>query len=114
MAESEAVLQSRIVKALRTRGYAPLHIPNEQVGCTAVRIGQLVAMGMMPGAPDLLVPIGEGKTIFMEVKTPRGIQSQQQKNFERLWCQKYGYEYRIVRSVDDALAFLEEKTNGKR
>lgn len=111
MEQKEAKIQRDIVKKLRSLGYVPIHIPNEQKYGNPVSTGQLITLGMIPGAPDLLVPLGDNRTVFMEVKAPDGRQSQQQKNFEKMWCEKYGYPYRIVRSVEDALNFLEEVKN---
>ena len=108
MRGEEAKIQVQIVKALRAKGYVPVHIPNEQAHGNAVATGQLITMGMIPGAPDLLVPLGRNRTIFMEVKAPKGRQSENQKAFQTGWCERYGYPYRIVRSAEEAIAFLEE------
>lgn len=51
------------------------------------------------GVPDIILIRG-GQFIGLEVKRPKGIQSDSQKEFERL-CLKNGASYFIVTSVDD-------------
>ncbi len=56
----------------------------------------------MNGVPDIIL-IKDGKFIGLEVKQPKGKQSDSQKIFENL-CIKNGAEYHIVTSLDDVLA----------
>jgi hypothetical protein len=51
------------------------------------------------GVPDIILVKG-GKFIGLEVKRPKGIQSEHQKTFEAD-CKKAGGEYYIITSVDD-------------
>ncbi len=55
---------------------------------------------LFTGLPDILCFTKEGKMIFFEVKSAKGIQSEQQKNFEEL-CLKSGVSYRLVRDVQE-------------
>ena len=43
----------------------------------------------------------------LEIKTGKAVQSKQQKNFEKMIKRLNGY-YGVVRSVDEAMTFLEE------
>lgn len=52
------------------------------------------------GTSDLIVFL-PGRTIFMEVKTEKGKMSESQVDFAEQ-ITKLGYQYRIVRSVDEA------------
>lgn len=56
-----------------------------------------------PGLPDIQVLSDGGFVIFLEVKTPKGRQSADQKMFQKR-CERIGAEYYIVRSVDDVKA----------
>ena len=62
-------------------------------------------LGMRPGVADLCV-IVEGKAHFLEIKTPIGIQSRDQRAFE-LHCGAAGCDYKIARSVEEAQAILK-------
>ena len=53
----------------------------------------------MNGVPDIIL-IREGVFIGLEVKTPKGRQSENQKNFETL-SKEAGAEYYVVRSIED-------------
>lgn len=56
----------------------------------------------MNGIPDIfLLPEG-GKIVFLEVKTPKGVQSANQKEFQKS-VEELGYTYHIVKSVDDVI-----------
>lgn len=62
---------------------------------------ELVRTGLYPGASDLLVFHTPSRPpLFIEVKTPSGIQSPNQKEFEA-HATSLGYEYYLVRSLED-------------
>lgn len=64
-----------------------------------------VGMGVHPGFSDLVV-LSEGRVLFLEVKSRRGRQSEDQLRFAAdVRAQGFGYE--VVRSVDDALQALD-------
>ncbi len=92
---SERALQYSIVKALRFLGYIVIHIPNQY------SLGRIRDAGVVAGAPDLIV-LKDGRVWFLEVKTEYGRLSRSQEEFaEQL--RSHGFEYHVVRSVDDAL-----------
>jgi hypothetical protein len=53
----------------------------------------------MNGVPDIIL-IKDGFFVGLEVKTPKGRQSDNQKDFEKK-CKEAGAEYYLVRSIDD-------------
>lgn len=55
----------------------------------------------MLGVPDINL-ISKGQYIGLEVKTKIGVQSQNQKEFQKN-CEKAGGQYYIVRSVNDVI-----------
>jgi len=62
---------------------------------------ELVRTGLYPGASDLLVFHHVGRPpLFIEVKTPSGIQSPNQKDFEA-HVTSLGMEYYLVRSLEN-------------
>ncbi len=63
--------------------------------------------GCKKGIPDILI-ITKGRTIAMEVKTPKGKQSPEQKVVEDSF-KKQGKEYHVVRSLEDAIKVLGYK-----
>jgi hypothetical protein len=60
-----------------------------------------------PGLADMTA-IKKGRVVQIEAKTPKGRQSDNQKNFEADWTGQGG-EYVIIRTVEDALKLNEEK-----
>jgi hypothetical protein len=78
------------------------HIPNQ-----ATR-GRYRYSGLLPGAPDLIV-IGNNRICFMEVKKHNGKQSPSQMVVQRM-IEERGFEYYVVRSVDEALSIVGHAT----
>lgn len=75
-------------------------------GFADMRDGSKVRFGVgSPGGSDL-IGVFRGRAIFVEIKTPTGRQSPEQKTFEQL-VQGKGGIYVIVRSIDDARALIE-------
>ena len=56
------------------------------------------------GVADIIV-IKDGKAIFLEVKQPKGRQSDDQKFFEKD-AKENGAEYHVVTSLDDVMGIL--------
>ena len=59
----------------------------------------LKATGTLAGVSDLIVLLPNAKCLFIELKTETGIQSDKQKDFEKL-VSDLGFEYYLVRSLD--------------
>ncbi len=59
------------------------------------------------GVADLM-PIREGRVMFLEIKTDSGKQSPAQKEFERR-VKRAGGEYHVIRDVDDLLPLGVER-----
>lgn len=108
----EADLQRAIVKALRLAlpFGAIVHASNNEIRGSsdwAKRQQALMkSMGLFPGFSDLIV-LSEGRVLFLEVKTPSGSMSADQRQF-RGAVERQGHGFAIVRSVDDALRALRE------
>lgn len=86
------------------------HVPNESVSKTKrdmLRIMKKKHLGMVSGAPDFII-VTSNKTIFIELKTAKGHQSEFQKMFQ-IWSEKNGISYHIVRNVEELKNIL--KTN---
>lgn len=95
----EALLQQQIVKTLRSRGLVVFSIPNER-NAGVSDAARMRATGLTKGAPDLVVLKDNARCVFLELKTPRGKRSPEQEAFAET-IQRLGFEYRLVRSVDD-------------
>ncbi len=57
-----------------------------------------LATGMLAGASDLVV-VQPNRVIFVEVKTDKGTQQENQKQFEAD-VKRLGFEYHVVRNLD--------------
>ncbi len=58
---------------------------------------RMKAMGVVPGVSDLIYLVGP---TFIEMKTPIGTQSKEQKRFQSL-VESLGYRYVICRSLEE-------------
>jgi hypothetical protein len=64
-------------------------------------------MGYMKGQSDLIVLKKGGFCIFAELKTKKGVQSPDQKEFQRK-VEELGFRYYIWRDVNDVAKFVKE------
>ena len=107
MRESEAMIQAKIVKFLQLNKIFCFSVPNELAGGgknAKIRTGRFVSLGLKKGVADLILWLGP-ETIYMEVKTPTGRQSDAQKRFQKR-CEDSGRRYVVVRSVEEVKSFL--------
>jgi hypothetical protein len=105
MKRAEDQIQAAIVNWLRTvlPGAIVLHLHNNPR--SKVDGARLKAMGLVKGAPDLLVCLPGGRGVFIEVKAPKGRVSPEQHGFS-FACQGIGWTWFVARSIDDvSLAF---------
>lgn len=80
-----------------------LSIPNE--GENAFEIKRKKDRGMLPGASDLLI-IGPKYVAFAETKTPTGVQSESQEDFQHR-VTELGHDYFIYRSLEQFKQVVE-------
>ena len=83
--EKETAIQNRIRDFLRMHGW---YVMRHQQ-----------SLGSLKGMSDLTA-IKDGKTIYIEVKTPRGHQSQYQKDFQQE-IENHGGTYILARGIED-------------
>lgn len=81
--------------------YLLFSIPNE---ATAMRANRYRASGMMAGAPDMVLVLKE-KVIFIELKAPKGRQSDAQVMFQHK-SELLGIEYYVIRDLADLKEIL--------
>ena len=102
MGKEETEIQNAIRVALSEIGI----VKRNNVGTFYTFDGRPIAIGI-PGEADLTLFQNGGKTVFIEVKTRTGRQSAKQKHFQKHF-EQMGYEYIIMRSVDDARRYIED------
>jgi hypothetical protein len=77
---------------------------------------RLQRMGMRKGVPDLVI-LHSGRIMGLEVKSPDGALSREQKEFRAEW-ERAGGIYAVVRSMKEGTALLEAwgvaRTEGER
>ena len=103
--KKETVLQNDIRVVLSDAGL----VRRNNVGTFYTAKGIPIAIGL-PGEPDLTLFTKTGETIFIEIKTPTGRQSQKQKHFQKV-VESYGFRYMIMRSVENAEKLIQEVQN---
>lgn len=100
---SEHKLQNKVLTHLVVAGRRDIYwfaVPN-----AARRSLQLAARmkaeGMKAGIADICIMFPRGITSWMELKTPRGVQSIHQQGFQAI-CERLGHRYALVRTFDEA------------
>ena len=110
----ESDIQTQIVELLsyhaRRNRYIFFSVPNEHdlsgAGNRYAKINKLKKMGLTPGALDLVI-IKTGMAFLMEVKSAKGIVSDNQKLFMNgVW--RAGAKCSVVRSYEQAAAVLKQ------
>lgn len=93
MAANETAIRRQIQDYLRWTGWFVYY--------------NLAGLGSYPGLSDLVAVRG-GRVVHIEVKTPKGVQSEKQKRFQRK-LEAAGGEYVLARSVADVEHLAGEK-----
>lgn len=91
--QTETYIRRSITDALRLAGWAVFYI--------------FQGLGSYKGISDLIA-MKDGRTVYIEVKTETGRQSEHQKQFERI-CIEHGCRYILARSVNDVAELLTYK-----
>ena len=98
-------LQVSIVSYLRLNHIFAVAIPNG--GRRDAKTGaRLRDEGVVAGAPDLVLILDDGETVWVELKTPKGTQQPTQKWFQHE-LEKLKHNYLIWRSITDAQSFVQ-------
>jgi hypothetical protein len=93
--KSEENIQKEIINYCKLNKILIFCVPNEATRNNSKFIG----MGVLAGVSDLVL-ILENKVIFVELKTHKGTQSENQKDFESSVLE-LGHQYIIIRSIDE-------------
>lgn len=109
---TEHQIQSQIIYLLKIYDIFYFAVPNGIFFNSASKtqsyayMNKLRAEGFREGVADLVILL-KNRTIFIEVKTEKGKQSDKQKDFENK-VKSLGFEYYLWRSLEDAEIFLQE------
>ena len=103
--KTEAKIQSEIVAWFNNEYCLKFHnprycifsVPNDTENKEETM--RKLATGLKSGASDLIV-LFPNRAVFCEVKTPTGVQSEAQKEFQKQ-VENLGFEYILVRSLLD-------------
>jgi hypothetical protein len=91
--------------AKRDKDVIAFAIPN--AGKRSLRMGaRMREEGLTRGVADLCVLLPKGRTGWLECKTSKGKQSDEQMGFEAR-CKRLGHYYAVVRNIDEALDELQ-------
>lgn len=101
--QSEDKIQVQIVKYFKLYGDKCIvfHVPNGGTR-NIIEASKFKRIGVLAGVADLVVLLPNARCVFLEVKTQRGKQSDNQEWFEKK-VKSLGFEYYVVRSVDDVM-----------
>lgn len=114
---TEHTLQAQIVRILRSAGFITIdgdvmsalrYLPARD-NRRFLFINQHNRMGYTKGQPDLIVLLPKGRVLLVEMKNGRlPRQRLEQKKFQTE-TETMGHDYRVWRSVEDAVAFVREE-----
>jgi len=100
----EQITQVQIIHWLRWHKYFCFAIPNGEYR-NKVTGAILKRQGVLAGCPDIEIILNDGKVLWIEVKSKKGVQSDSQKMFQKE-LEDRGHKYYIVRSLDDVVNIL--------
>jgi len=110
MRHFESVLQRQCVKwfYLQFPKLTLFAIPNGGKR-NVIEAGIMKAEGVLAGVADLLFMKAnvQYNGLFIEIKTPKGKQTEKQKEFE-LRAKAEGYDYKVCRSLDEFMTTINE------
>lgn len=92
--------------------YIWFHIANEFIPTSRVNFSfdlKQKHMGKITGLPDYCF-MSANDNFFIEFKTPKGRQSENQKLFEE-WCKTNNIKYYLCRSAKDGVDLVQQKTS---
>lgn len=88
---SETDIKHQVIDYLRAKGI--------------FNFGLLQGVGSFKGLPDRVMHYG-GKVYYLEIKRPKGILSDHQREF-RDQCARDFIDYVVIRSYDEVMAFIQ-------
>lgn len=98
---TEAPIQKSIIDAARSLGMLPIRINSGQI-----KKGRSVIHLAPAGTPDLLFPLHDGRSLWVETKTPAGkLRPEQVTMHDEL--RGRGHVVLVARSREDFLAWIE-------
>ena len=108
VAGSEHHLQTQVLQHLTVAGRRDIYwfaIPN--AGRRSGRTGsRMKAEGLKRGVADICVMFPNGGVAWLELKTPKGVQSDYQKGFQAI-CERLGHAYALARTFEGAIYALQ-------
>lgn len=99
MKHDEFDFQCLVVSSLEHAGVPVFSVPNHLMRNGLAELRREMKAGFRKGAPDLIAG-KNGKSYWLELKTPVGKQSAEQVAFSSV-ARLFGAEYRVVRTLDD-------------
>jgi hypothetical protein len=107
-ATSEHSLQTMVLGHLRLRAFPEVFwfsIPNAGLRSfgTATR---MKAEGLTAGIADICIMLEGGRTLWLELKSSKGRQSDYQKGFQAI-CDRLGHAYILAHNLDEAVGQLK-------
>jgi hypothetical protein len=104
----EEMLQRAIWQHIKIRGNPKaiaFAVPNG-IPSSKITSARFKAQGLLPGTPDLVFVLPDGRAAFMELKSPTGKLSKEQEAFQER-CTAMEVEHVVCSGLDQALSILE-------
>jgi hypothetical protein len=110
---SEHEQQAELCKYMDTKKLKYFAVPNGVMfmsGDTTSRAryaNYLKKEGLRTGSPDLVILLGEGRVLFLEMKTTKGKMSEEQKKWKE-WFMVHDYNYEVCYGVENAKKVVDK------
>jgi hypothetical protein len=104
---SERQIQHEILSTLGSRPDLAMIWRNNTGKARSLHDPNVVVSFGVPGSPDIIGFLRNGRFLGIEVKAARGNQSEQQRRFQAR-CEQMGGLYVLARSVDDAMTAVSK------
>ncbi len=98
---SEIEIQATVCEYLQRKKHFFSRINNTPIFDQRKNIYRALPKFTRKGFPDILV-LWKGFPVFLEIKSPKGRQSPEQKEFQ-LDCDKQGIEYHLIKDLDEVI-----------
>ena len=105
--------QKKVVQYCKKNNIKYFAVPNGFITNLGVQyINYMRAEGLVNGSPDLVILLGNGKVLFLEMKRQKGgVLSEHQKRWQK-YFKENNYNYFVAKGYDEAINYITSFDKG--